>query len=854
MSIVSVCRRSLGFFVPGLRKSRGQRRKLAREEEDLLKTRLLASGLFDPQFYLQENPDVAAAGFDPATHYIQHGWIDGRSPGPAFDVEFYLDTYPDLRASSSPSSRPDPSPSPSGAPPLTGLPHLRHADLRAKVNPILHYLQNGHTEGRTIRPGTALAPRPKAPDPSAWEELAKHWAQRPRSTPTVDIIVPVYSGFDETANCLYAVSATLLATTLSAEIVVIDDQSPEPELSRLLDYVADLRLITLVRHDKNQGFPFSVNRGTALHHDRDVILLNADTEVYGDWIDRLHRAAYSDANIATVTPFSNNATICSYPYFDRNFRGAFELSFKEIDRLASKVNSGQLIDIPTGIGFCMYIRRACLDGTSPFDANAFGVGYGEENDFCQRIAARGWRNVLAGNVFVRHLGGISFRDSTNQRIRKALQIVNDRYPHYGEDVQRYLKHDPPKPLRRNIDIARLRRAAGEHSVLFVVHRLDGGTLRHVNELSRLLVKEGVGTFLLQPCAGHGNFGDLSHDGIRDLSVVSRLGLLRDLPAAATLISDLGIMHIHVHHLLGFSPVATHFVKALARKVGIAYDFTAHDYTPACPRVNMIDGSGIYCNNGDIPVCESCLMEHGSPFGNVSVWLWREAYEHFMQGARKLFVPNQDVKTRLEAFFPSLDFTVRPHPERIPDTFGAPVHRQPGQTLRVAVIGAIGPHKGSLQLLRCAEDAARRRLPIKFVLVGFADISQIRDLPTVEIIGRYNDDDLPKLLERTRCHLSFFPSVWPETYSFTLSEAFFAGLYPVAFDIGAIAHRIRAAGWGCILPFELVWQASKVNEILLSCQVPPRPPEWKPVMGEMLYKSMVADYYGFDGFPRACDSV
>jgi glycosyltransferase involved in cell wall biosynthesis len=234
------------------------------------------------------------------------------------------------------------------------------------------------------------------------------------------------------------------------------------------------------------------------------------------------------------------------------------------------------------------------------------------------------------------------------------------------------------------------------------------------------------------------------------------------------------------------------------------------------------------------------------FGDISVWLWRLTYEQFLQDARKIFVPDEDVRVRLQMFFPALNLTVKPHPESVPQRFAAPIERQPNETLRVAIIGAIGPHKGSLQLLRCAEDAARRKLPIKFVLCGYTDNAEFRNLPTVEVTGAFTEEDLPQLLTLRRCHLAFFPAVWPETYSYTLSQAFFAGLYPVAFDIGAIASRIRAAGWGQILPFELTGCAHKVNEALLTCKVPQPPAGWRPVGGEALYPSVVADYYELEG--------
>jgi O-antigen biosynthesis protein len=789
----------------------------ARRSEQSLRALILERGLFDPQFYVDQYPDVAqwtTGALDPLAHYIRYGGAEGRNPSADFDAKFYLATNADVR--------------------------------NARLNPLVHYLQHGEAEGRLARQVAipARAPRPAAPETAAWDELVDAFGARPTGSPAVDIVIPVYRGLDETANCLHTVLRSRLAASVDCEIVVIDDASPDPALSRLLQSLADRKLFTLLRNERNLGFVASANRGMALHPGRDVILLNSDTEVFNDWVERLHRTAYADPNIGTVTPLSNNATICSYPKFAGEFHGRFEVSFEELDGLAKEANAGLAVDIPTAVGFCMYVRRQCLDEVGLFDLR-FGLGYGEENDFSQRIAARGWRNVLAGDVFVRHIGRVSFLTASGDLGREALRIMKQRHPQYLEDVHAYLKNDPPRILRRNLDLARLHRANGKRSFLFVSHNLDGGTGRHVRDLTHRLSQQGIGVFTLQPKAGDATVGELNHAAVENLSVVKEIDIRHGFSEAASLLRDVGIVHIHIHHLMGFDHEAVSFMQALARECGIDYDFTVHDYTAVCPRVNMMDATGAFCGNSDIDVCERCVQSNGSPFGDVGVWFWRASYGRFLEGARRVFVPDEDVETRLKLFLPDLPVTVRPHPEAVPDAFLRPLARRPEGPLRVAIIGATGRHKGSLQLLQCAEDAVRRSLPIRFVMIGFADMPELRTLPNVEITGAYVENDLPAILARNQCHLAFFPSVCPETYSYTLSQAFYAGLYPVAFDIGAVARRIRASGWGHVLPAELMWLPARVNEALLGLDIVQPPVGWHPVAGGELYKDILRDYYDLE---------
>ncbi len=75
---------------------RGKWRRLIRDYRALA-----ASPLFDAQWYLANNPDVAAADVDPALHYLRHGGKEGRAPGPLFDATAYLTTNRDVATAES---------------------------------------------------------------------------------------------------------------------------------------------------------------------------------------------------------------------------------------------------------------------------------------------------------------------------------------------------------------------------------------------------------------------------------------------------------------------------------------------------------------------------------------------------------------------------------------------------------------------------------------------------------------------------------------------------------------------------------------------------------------------------------
>jgi hypothetical protein len=370
--------------------------------------------------------------------------------------------------------------------------------------------------------------------------------------------------------------------------------------------------------------------------------------------------------------------------------------------------------------------------------------------------------------------------------------------------------------------------------------MGGGTEKHVSELCSRLEMTGTLGLILRPNQNNQDLVEIAHPQIRDIPNLGKIDLKHGLPEAVEIMRELGLIHVHIHHLMGYSRACFYFLPQLCRELGISYDFTFHDYMPVCPRINMIDGSGVFCDKGGVAECETCIRASGSPFGDLSVGAWRLDYEHLLRGARRVYVPDIDGQARISRIMPGFNIEVRPHPERAHSyAKQPPLRRSAGDCLRVAIIGNLAWHKGSEQLKLCAEDAMRRQLAITYVVFGSCEPS-LDHLPNVEILGRYHQEDLKLLLAGRPCHLAFIPSVCPETYCFVLSEALTAGLFPVTFDLGAQARRVRALGWGLSLPFSFVHEPSKVNDALLACDVTPMP-EFGTSIGDS-YADLLRDYY------------
>ena len=289
------------------------------------------------------------------------------------------------------------------------------------------------------RPGRRglRAARTPAPSPAASGAEARLPAFGTEMGPVeVAIVVPVYNAAALVERCLASVFAH---TTGRARLILIDDASTDPAIAPLLARAAGLERVRVLRNQTNRGFTATANRGIVEAGSADVVLLNADTEVGPSWLQGLRRAAYSAADVATATAVSDNAGAFSVPELEQANPLPAGWSFDDCARALWQHAGLAYPELPTGNGFCMYVRRSAFDAVGLFDETAFPQGYGEENDFCQRAWRHDLRHLVAGNVLVRHARSASFGDRRRAALGQAgMAVLRERWPEYEADVGRQL--------------------------------------------------------------------------------------------------------------------------------------------------------------------------------------------------------------------------------------------------------------------------------------------------------------------------------------------------------------------------------------------------------------------------------
>ena len=651
-------------------------------------------------------------------------------------------------------------------------------------------------------PGTSAVLRADAPVPAR----AVGADRRKRG---VTVVLTVRDGDAGALACLDAVLATRPA---DVRVLVVDDGCSDPSVIAALDGLARGREIGVLRQPA-LGSPAAANAGIRAAKGRDVVLLGGDALVSPGWLQRLRAAAYLSRDIGTVTPLSDQAGWLSEPDPAGANHPPDRAAAARLDRAAHRANGTGVVDIPVGFGFCLYLRRDCLNAVGGFRADLFAQGPGEQQDFCLRARRLGWRNVALTGLFVVRLGKSS-AEAAPLRARN-LGIVEQLHPGYHALTRRFAAADPLAEARRRIDLLRWREAGRgwPRSAILITHDDGGGVEQRLAHAIRLHQSAGRRAIVLRPArTARGDpairLGDGATDDVRNL-----IYPVRELPTLLRLLRAARPELIEAHHLAGYPADIYHLVTSLR----LPYDVHIHDYAWFCPRLALVGKDDRYCGEPALAGCETCIADHGHFLQEeITVAALRRRSAGFLSAARQVVVPSEDVAIRMRRHFDGLRTTVVGHQDDTATTSpaaGSDAVPRAGRPV-VCVVGGIGVHKGYHVLLACARDAARRDLDLQFTVVGHTiDDARMMASGRVFVTGRFDPAEVVDLITKQNARLGFVPSICPETWCLSLGEIWRAGLPAAAFDIGAPAERIRRSGRGIVLPLGL--SASAINNTLLA---------------------------------------
>ncbi|MCL1826016.1 MAG: hypothetical protein FWG26_08810 [Betaproteobacteria bacterium] len=670
------------------------------------------------------------------------------------------------------------------------------------------------------------------------------WSETEAGASVVDVVVLVRDGLEAAQRCLASLYAAVCRT--AREIVVIDDASVAPELTDWLCGEAGAGRIVLLQNGKGRGFMASVNGALALHPERDVVLLESSVEVANDWLDRLLDCARSRADIGTVTPFSNNAMFCAYPFTGWEGGMPGTLGLAALDAIAARVNAGQWVGLPAAEKFCMLIRRACLDMIGFFDVERFGRGSGEAKDFSLRAAAVGWRNVLAANVFVYRAAGAVLSPDRREAVEDAEYKLEALYPDSSAKVRDFSHFDPPARLRARIDRARAALGGSEFASV-MDEQAQKRAARAASQADAPLDpplpvvlhvthdKAGAGRWVEDYCAADLDCRNLVLRGRSSRNAATAELALFDprlgpLPLMTWTLADpvrsVAIGHAELTGIVKWICAAFE-VRALlvSSLMGFSLNLLRfdlptvlimHDLFPFCPAASATMGKPCECC--DDPALARCLRENPRNvfwhLTDVGEWQsFRAAFrECLTAGDIRIAVPDEELHVRWAAFFPELreqPWAYIPYglgadfargsmmPEQDSDNGDAKSSQAdtPRARLRVLVPGRLLPHTG-LELWRKICDELRAFANV--LLLDCGDFGQpFVDCAWVEVVRECDSFEWPEKIAQWRPDCALLLPSQPENFCYALAEMQALAVPAVTVRADACPSRIDN-GWNGFL--------------------------------------------------------
>jgi GT2 family glycosyltransferase/glycosyltransferase involved in cell wall biosynthesis len=627
---------------------------------------------------------------------------------------------------------------------------------------------------------------------------------------TVDVIIPVYNAVNELKAC---VNSILNHTKYkNYRIVIINDCSPDQKVNQYLETIQSEEKVVILQNKTNLGFVGTVNKGMS-YSENDVILLNSDTVVTDRWLQKLITVAYLDQSTATVTPLTNNGTICSVPNFIEDNEIPKGYTIDSFAELIEKISLEKFPEAPTAVGFCMFIKREVIKKIGLFDQETFGKGYAEENDFCCRVIEHGYKNIIADNTFIYHKGSMSFQGDKLDLLKKNLKTLNNRYPYYEKNVHQFITTNPLRDIHENIKIQMnhyKKQDDSKGNILFVLHNFFdekynhpiGGTEYHVKDIVTNL--KDYNSFVMVT-----NQSEIIVKKYQDGELVGRYRFKLDQPITTThfthrqykeiaekIISTLDISLIHIHHLR----THTFDIPYIAKKYGVKVLYTLHDFHFFCPKVNLLDENNQYCIDirGEMK-CKQCLWKDHhfhTPFINI----WREQIEKVMQNVDLFICPSKSTENMFRAEFKSFfnheNIITIEHGITNYDSFSKS-KKVVNKPLRIGFLGGLSPTKGSDLIFKVMTKYPKNN--VEWHLIGELGDQKLNLLNQSNVIkhGAYQRESLSKLLDEMNLDLICLFSPWPETYSYTLTEAWIQGIPVLVVPMGALKERVENVGGGWV---------------------------------------------------------
>lgn len=648
---------------------------------------------------------------------------------------------------------------------------------------------------------------------------------------TIDVVVPVYNGFEYLEKLFYSISQT----RMKYRLLIIEDCSTDSRVRPFLEeYAAAHNNVVLLLNEENMGFVKSVNRALAISENH-VALVNTDVEVPAGWLERLMNPIINEKKVASSTPFTNSGTIFSFPNMGTDNDLVADLNVNQIDSYFSKIKPSY-VAAPTGVGFCMGMNMSAMKEIGLLDDINFEKGYGEENDWCQRSISAGYRNVYVENLFVYHNHGGSFPSEEKQ---KLLEIngkrLQEKHPRYLADIARFCNLDPNRNIRKYVYFDLLSNLSEIRTIVAFDHKLGGGATAYLEKYKLEHIQKNDCFIIIRYDISQNVY--LVECAYKNWNATMRFRELADIQKTIT---GWRMDLIIINELVSYPELYNwlQFLVSMKYSKHCELRMLLHDYYAICPTINLWNSQHMYCKVPDCMVCEECVKTNPEVFNRdyQTMDMWRKTWGKFLTECDEVRVFSCDSKKLLLKVYPLLK-NIHYLPHQTDYMYEMQKRQKINSTMNVGILGVISEKKGLGILKELVEQSCINHDNICFVVIGEVEGDWKHD--KVIVTGRYEREEIPKLVLKYDVDLFLIPSIWPETFSYTTDEIMKMHMPIAVFNIGAPAERVSLYDKGCVISYP---QDSKkiYEELVIFAETVVR--KYKPACGKNVL--FIADYLSY----------
>ena len=196
---------------------------------------------------------------------------------------------------------------------------------------------------------------------------------------TYDIIIPSWNQKELATNCLLSIRQ--FSRQYDYRVIWVDNGSDE-DVFQCIQGLLQLIPHVIIRNTKNLGFVKATNQGLQFATADYVVVMNNDTEAAENWLGKLVKPMLDNTNIAVTGP-RTNADGSWQGHWDKT-EGTFILPGSAMVAF-----------------FCAMIRRGVVEEVGYLD-ECFGVGFGDDDDYCHRIKKQGYKLALVQDLLIPH--------------------------------------------------------------------------------------------------------------------------------------------------------------------------------------------------------------------------------------------------------------------------------------------------------------------------------------------------------------------------------------------------------------------------------------------------------------------